>query len=441
MGGAASRELEMAQSQVKRLTVEVQRARTSMQQKESAMGAMKMEIGRLSGFRDELDVTRRNLESTSAKLLRAKRDAHEVENLADQLATSRSVQTEQQRELLKYRQELEASKGELQRVFGELKFAQTESRHLERESAAREAELANARLVADACVALVDDADDETHPVFGTLLRDCGHKRLYRADPLTLWAGTLLWDEQRAFRADRAEMIGKAKLGSSIGGWPGCISVVEIEPAQRERNAVLGAVVDGQHRLGAAHWLSSQGKLTDVLQEIYVEVYPAMDHAHVKELFTEINRAEPVSVVDMPDVGATERENKIISDAAEAMRARYPAMFKASSRCKPPHLNKDVLRSLIFESALLEREARRAHGPRPHDAACSLTSVPQGLDSSTALCEWLEEANAALGARKKWAVSNASVKSSGALANALAKAREHGFFLGLSADWQHGKPA
>ena len=30
------------------------------------------------------------------------------------------------------------------------------------------------------------------HPVFGELLHDYGHKRLYRASPLTLWAGPLV---------------------------------------------------------------------------------------------------------------------------------------------------------------------------------------------------------------------------------------------------------
>ena len=94
--------LKSAQSQVKRLTTELQRAKTTMQKKESAMGAMQHEISRLAGFRDELDVTRQNLEAASTQLLRAKRSAHEVEGLADQLAESRRAQTDQQRELVNF---------------------------------------------------------------------------------------------------------------------------------------------------------------------------------------------------------------------------------------------------------------------------------------------------------------------------------------------------
>ena len=57
---------------------------------------------------------------------------------------------------------------------------------------------------------------------------------------------------------------------------------------------MLGAVIDGQHRLGAAHLLQQRKKLTPTLQEILVEVYPPMPEKRIGELFTEINRAEPV---------------------------------------------------------------------------------------------------------------------------------------------------
>ena len=62
------------------------------------------------------------------------------------------------------------------------------------------AERLSAKLVAEANAALLDEnaaAEGSAHPVFGELLHDFGHKRLYRASPLTLWTGTVLWDSQR----------------------------------------------------------------------------------------------------------------------------------------------------------------------------------------------------------------------------------------------------
>ena len=165
----------------------------------------------------------------------------------------------------------------------------------------------------------------ETHPVFGRLLYDYGHKRLYSASPTTLWAGTTMWHKQRAFRAARAELIAKAKLRSKVAGWPGAICVVEsgvtsattsgndrgevggktASPGEVAPHAngmiATGMIVDGQHRLGAAHVLASQGKLTALLGQILVEVYPPMEEQRVRELFTEINRMEPVTLVDLPE--------------------------------------------------------------------------------------------------------------------------------------------
>ena len=75
--------------------------------------------------------------------------------------------------------------------------------------------------VSDASAALIDAANEpHAHPVFGQLLHDFGHKRLYLGSPTTLWAGTLLWERQRAFRKERATLIAQAKGNSSARGWP-----------------------------------------------------------------------------------------------------------------------------------------------------------------------------------------------------------------------------
>ena len=157
--------------------------------------------------------------------------------------------------------ELLAAKRELERVTGELKFAHQEQRTLGRlqadlSTAQRElsaehdrAERLSAKLVAEANAALLDEnaaAEGSAHPVFGELLHDFGHKRLYRASPLTLWTGTVLWDSQRAFRQERAELIAKSKTRSTVGGWPGVISAVLAGPPEGEH-------ANGNHNGVAPH--------------------------------------------------------------------------------------------------------------------------------------------------------------------------------------------
>ena len=44
-------------------------------------------------------------------------------------------------------------------------------------------------------------------------------------------------------------------------------------------------------------------------------------------LFIEVNNAQPVSLIDMPDM-ANAQEKVIITEAAEMLRMEYPNMFK-----------------------------------------------------------------------------------------------------------------
>ena len=87
-------------------------------------------------------------------------------------------------------------------------------------------------------------------------------------------------------------------------------------------------------------------------------------------------------------------------------------MFRPSRSCRPPHLNIDLLRDELFRSGC----------------------VPDGD-----LAAWLMTQNDALGARddKWWASSSVRCRaaSKSARANALAKARDAGFYLGLTWDW------
>lgn len=45
----------------------------------------------------------------------------------------------------------------------------------------------------------------------------------------------------------------------------------------------------------------------------------------------------------------------MITTAAEMLRERYPAMFKPSHACRPPHLNVDVLREEVHKADVLSR--------------------------------------------------------------------------------------
>ena len=141
-----------------------------------------------------------------------------------------------------------------------------------------------------------------------------------------------------------------------------------------------------------------------------------MEEQGVKDLFTEINRAEPVLIVDLPEGGASDHDNAILTAAAEELAQRYPAMFKPSHGCRPPHLNVDMLRAELHRAEVLSRH--------------KLTSAAELLD-------WVDRANRDLGARsdEQWASTGARAKSETALGNALSKARQNAFYLGMGWDW------
>ena len=63
------------------------------------------------------------------------------------------------------------------------------------------------------------------------------------------------------------------------------------------------SILDGQHRVGMFHTLSKKNQAGEMLQQVLVEVYPQLDHHgenHAQDLFLEINKAEPIKLVDLP---------------------------------------------------------------------------------------------------------------------------------------------
>jgi len=160
------------------------------------------------------------------------------------------------------------------------------------------------------------------------------------------------------------------------------------------------------------------------LQRILVEVYPEVEReqdgavteedstsAHAQEIFMEINKAEPVKLVDLPGMGLTQVARKTINEGAKRLEDAFPDMFSASQRCRSPHLNIDNLRDALFASEVLKK----------HD-----------LKSPKALEAWMMERNESL---KKEYIDSSSKKATSVSSTALKKAIKHNFFLGLDSSW------
>ena len=225
-----------------------------------------------------------------------------------------------------------------------------------------------------------------------------------------------IWESQRSFCAQRAKKMAKEKQATLevIGGFPGVITVVEAENGDID-------CVDGQHRLAAIKELAKKG-VVDENFEIIVELYQEAGAGQksgssskggkslAEIVFTEINKAEPVRLSALPGMLAAD-EKKVLDEGVDLIASKYQAMFKPTSRCRPPHLHKESFRELMFEVGVISR-----------------SNLKCGED----FAEWIESRNTALSqwtdARWKELRGRHSAK---ALEKSLAKARAHNFFLGL----------
>ena len=147
------------------------------------------------------------------------------------------------------------------------------------------------------------------------------------------------------------------------------------------------------------------------LDQILVEVFPqsqSSSPSHAQDIFIEINKAEPVKLVDMPGV-AKSADRKIINDAASHLEETYPEMFKPSQRCRSPHLNVDNLRDAIFAAGILKKHKIR---------------------SKTALIKWILERNEQLALKYDTDNENDEVGRKD-----VEKARKFDFYLGLDLAW------
>ena len=331
---------------------------------------------------------------------RWEREREAIEATADRAATERIEHelalAERRRGIDRWQKELESER-------------QREKREQEQSRQQREEQTHRA----------VGDAND--HPILGRPLIDLGYKRVHVVPARSLTA-VPIWEKQRTYRHDRAKVMANDKLKTQDIGLPGIISLHE------DTEGAL-SILDGQHRVGMMAILQEKSKdATSVrggggsfaldLERVLVEVFPHRDHGvrpkHADDIFTEINKAEPVKLVDMPGV-ALARDRKIIDGAAGAMKKAHPEMFKPSSRCRAPHLNLDNLRDALFAADVLKRHS---------------------IKSSKALVDWMVDQNAELAKRYEEEGADGSATASKRLSKpALAKAEKFGFYLGLDSAW------
>ncbi len=148
----------------------------------------------------------------------------------------------------------------------------------------------------------------------------------------------------------QAEAISRAKRHDASLGLPGVITLYELPcaeaaaaapaaaavsgaPVAAPRDAArFRAILDGQHRVGALRLLARNADAADAASQsassssspwsrVLVEVYPLASEAEAEALFTEINSAQPVMLVDLPQRagGAPAADKGALEGAATAL--------------------------------------------------------------------------------------------------------------------------
>ncbi len=268
----------------------------------------------------------------------------------------------------------------------------------------------------------VDDDEIEIepdHPVLGPVIVDLGYKRMHLVSAGKL--GTIpVWNRNRIYRNNRAKSMAAEKIKSMELGFPGVIGLHEASSGKL-------SIVDGQHRVGMMAALKEKmnkmiekgdgsfDETYDIFDKVMVEVYPEpessapADDAFAEMMFLEINKAEPVKLIDMPGV-ASAADRQVITEAVESLQDQFGAMFSSSQRCRVPNVNVDNLRSVIFGANILKRHK---------------------LTTSSKLLEWLLQQNAALGDEYE----NNTTKQKLVSKKQWTKASANNFYLGLESSW------
>ena len=320
---------------------------------------------------------------------------------------------QQTSELVRSSPEFLCATEEIQALQAEIELAQSQTADAQADAEAAKRELAEAKAARDA-----------VHPVFGKLVADLGYKRVYAMNPAMVCDPQKfpIWEFQRSFRRDRAIEIANFKQKDQRFGFPGTIVGYEVEGAQEKADkrtvtAQIRGVLDGQHRIGGLQELLQRGAWP-VEKPVLVEIFPVTSTDDAKDLFLEINQAQPVQAMDLPG-GSDGGAKNAINAACDALHEKYKPMFSSSMRCRPPHLHLDNLRQTIHDNELCDILGDNENGGAPLDG--------------DALLKWLEDTNSKFGSRsdKEWK----KIGGSGpAFAKAIKKARKFDFYLGLVPD-------
>ena len=277
-------------------------------------------------------------------------------------------------------------------------------------------------------------SNSSDHHILGPVIVDLGYKRVHVVSSGRL--GTIpIWKKQRTFKYDRAQRMAVEKKEQMHLGFPGIICLHE------DAGGKL-SIIDGQHRVGmmlalresrkkfkrgefeedpeGEHeklWNEQEKYFQNILVEVYSESSTgnstqtaAKDIDYTKQVFQEINKAEPMALIDEEGL-ASESELKIISEAVSTLQHLYENMFIPSQRCRPPNANVNNFCNGIFGSNLLKRH--------------------EELTTGKELADWLVTQNAAMGELYEMD----SEKQQLIAADAWMKASKNGFYLGLESSW------
>ena len=260
------------------------------------------------------------------------------------------------------------------------------------------------------------------HPILGPQIASLSYKRIHLTSAATL-ASLPVYEKQRAYRHDRAKTMAKDKKKTLWAGIPGCIALYEDDDGRL-------SILDGQHRVGMMALLQEEqgrGKGSDDLanldlDNVLVEVFFSRERKQQTEqqpqddkaiIFTEINKSEPVKIIDLPGV-ASKKTRDIIDYAASHFYDQYPDMFSASQRCRAPHVNLDGLRDALFASDIISTH---------------------NISSGKELVEWITNKNNELGERYAVIEVGAQINGKKLSEIVLKKARKYDFYLGLESTW------
>ncbi len=386
----------------------------------------------------EKEIEQRALERMELELLAVK----------EQLKRKKEERVRLEKEQLKKREI------ELQR---EVAFAKWQEKVAKEQQQEKEILLDNPKHTEEQDMKADEDASSsmqqEHHPILGPKIAHLSYKRVHLTSAKKL-ASLPVYEKQRAYRHDRAKEMAKDKKKTLWMGIPGVISLMEEESGRL-------SIIDGQHRVGMMALLSEEQRkiaeknqkvngatngeqkkdeqvdllaqldLDNVLVEVFLpqqtrnsdnvlaDTNQQQNQISLEEqddkavIFTEINKAEPIKLLDLPGV-TNKRTRDVIDYAANHFHNAFPEMFSPSQKCRAPHLNLDNLRDALFASEVIKREK---------------------IGSGGELVKWMVKKNEEL---KEVLMSNDGGSLDGGKKvsdSALKKASKHKFFLGLESTW------